>query len=77
MTAEDIERKLDAGEWLRPGEAAELLGTSRTTVHRWLTDGRVRYRQRPLSTRRELHPEDVRRLLDEYRREHGGTGGEG
>lgn len=66
----DIERRLDAGQWLRPGEVAALLGASRATIHRWIDLGRFRYRKR--GRIRFLHPEDVRRELDAFRQEHQG-----
>lgn len=66
----EIERRLDAGEWLRPGEVAVLLKASRATIHRWIDVGRFRYRQR--GRIRFLRPEDVRRELDDFRRERGG-----
>lgn len=69
---EDIEGRLSAGEWLRPGEVAALVGASRSTVHRWLAEGRLRYRSRPFSGHRTCDPQDVRTLLAESRREHGG-----
>lgn len=64
----EIERKLDAGEWLGPGQVAALFNTSRTSVDRWLRSGRITYRRGPTG-RRELNPADVRRELDEYRQE--------
>ncbi|HEV2928302.1 MAG TPA: helix-turn-helix domain-containing protein [Propionibacteriaceae bacterium] len=64
-----IERRLDDGEWLRPGEVAALFGTTRTSIHRWLRAGRIRHRRRGPRQDRFLNPEDVRRELDEYRRE--------
>lgn len=66
-----IEARLDAGEWLRPGDVAILFNTSRTSVHRWLASGMIRYRRTP-GGHRVCHPGDVRRELDAYRREHGG-----
>lgn len=65
----EIERKLDAGEWLRPGQVAALFDTSRMSIHRWMDAGRIRYRRRGPRQDRVLNPEDVRRELDEYRRE--------
>lgn len=64
-----IERKLDAGEWLRPGEVAVLFEAHRATVDRWIKAGRLRYRRRGPAGYRVLKPEDVRRELEEYRRE--------
>jgi excisionase family DNA binding protein len=69
----DIERRLDAGEWLRPGEVAALLGIGRTTVHRMLGAGTIGHRVRPgTGEQRECAPADVRRLLDERRQVHRG-----
>jgi excisionase family DNA binding protein len=71
-----LERRLDAGEWLSPGEVAKLLGQSRTTVHTLLKDGRIKY---SLTTggherqHRRCDPADVRRLLDERRRVYADT----
>jgi hypothetical protein len=64
-----LERRLDAGKWLRLSEVAHLLDASRASVDRWVRDGRFRYRRRGPRGDRFLHPEDVRRELDEYRRE--------
>lgn len=65
----EIERRLDAGEWLRPGQVAALFHTSRTSIHRWMSAGRIRYRRRGPRRDRVLNPDDVRRELAEYRRE--------
>lgn len=75
MTSQDpteLERKLDAGEWLSPGQVAALLGVGRSTVTRRLNDGTLRYRRRGGGIQRVCDPADVRRLLDESRRVHGG-----
>ncbi len=59
-----LEARLNAGEWLLMGEVAALLGIGRTTVHRMLNAGTIRYRTRPGSgSYREVHPEDVRKQL--------------
>lgn len=74
-TAEEIERRLNAGEWLRPGDVAILLDVSRSTVTRMLDPKSpvIRFRTIPGSGRhRELHPDDVRRQLIERRKVHGG-----
>jgi hypothetical protein len=70
-TPEEIERRLDGGEWLRPGDVAILLGVSRKTVDRMLsaTPPAMRWRRKPGTGRyREVHPEDVRRELDARRK---------
>jgi hypothetical protein len=76
-TPDELERKLDAGEWLLPGEVAILLGVNRTTVHWMLAEQdppAFRYRVRPgRGGYRELHPDDVRRELDARRRVHGAS----
>lgn len=64
----ELERKLDAGAWLRPGEVALLFDTSRQSVDRWIRSGKISYRRQPAGWR-ILNPVDVRRELDEYRRE--------
>jgi hypothetical protein len=70
---EEIERRLAAGEWLRPGDVALLLKVDRRTVDRLLRAERIRYRLVPGTGRyRECHPDDVQRELDDRRRVHGG-----
>ena len=34
-----VPRRIDEKRWLRPGEAAALLGVHRSTLHRWRRDG--------------------------------------
>lgn len=74
-TAAQIEARLDAGEWLLPGEVAALLGVDRSTVIRayLLSDPPlIRYRRRPgRGGYRECHPADVRTVLVERRRVYG------
>ncbi|MFI6228857.1 hypothetical protein ACIBCR_16260 [Micromonospora echinospora] len=73
-TVEDLERRLAAGEWLRPGDVARLLRASKSTVVRMLDADppQIRYRLKPGTGRhRECHPGDVRRHLEERRRVHG------
>lgn len=72
-TVEDLERRLRAGAWLRPGDVARVLDASRSTVVRMLTADPplIRWRTKPGSRHRECHPEDVLRLLAERRRVHG------
>lgn len=72
----DLERRLDAGEWLRTGEVAALLGQGRTTVHRTLAGGDIRFR-RTVGGQRHCNPEDVRRVLDRTREVHGDEPSEG
>ncbi len=64
----ELERRLDAGEWLRPGEVAVLLDIGRSTVHDMLKAGKISYRRKGGGIQRLCDPADVRRLLDESRR---------
>ncbi|OKI47250.1 hypothetical protein A6A27_10400 [Micromonospora sp. CB01531] len=71
---EELERALDAGEWLRPADVAELLGVSKSTVVRMLNADPpgLRFRRKAGTGRhREVHPEDVRRQLAARRQVHG------
>jgi len=72
-TAAEIERRLEHNEWLRPGDVATLLSVSRKTVDRLIGAKRIRYRLIPGSGRHRLcNPDDVRQLLVEARKVHGG-----
>lgn len=71
----EIEARLAAGEWLRPGQVATLFGKSRWAVDGWLRSGArmangeryfIAYRESPGGWR-ELDPEDVRKVLADYR----------
>lgn len=59
-----LQARLAAGDWLQVGAIAALTGRGRTTVHEWLTSGRVpmRYRE-TLGGQRSYHPDDVRALV--------------
>jgi hypothetical protein len=62
---EELERRLNAGEWLTPGEVAKLLGVGRTTMHDMLERGGViRWTTKPASRHRICNPADVRRVLE-------------
>ena len=65
----ELERRLNAGEWLKPGSVATLLGMSRGTVHNLLGARKIGYRKTP-GGQRECDPADVKRLLEERRRVH-------
>lgn len=68
-----VEQRVRAGEWLRPGDAAVLLGVDRRTVDRMLRAGVMRYRVKPGTGRhREVHPEDLLREWATRRRVLGG-----
>ncbi len=61
---EDLRRRLDAGDWLTPGEVAKLLGVGRTKMHEMLKAGTIRWTTKPASRHRICNPADVRRELD-------------
>lgn len=67
-----LERRLDAGDWLRTGEVAALLGISRGTVHNRVKAGEIRHKRKGGGIQRVCNPADVRRLLDESRQVRGG-----
>ena len=71
-TPSELERRLDAGEWLSGGQVATLLGVGRSTIQRRMADGTLKWRRRGGGIQRVCDPADVRRLLDESRRVHGG-----
>lgn len=80
-SAEDVERRLRAGEWLKVTEVAVLFDVDRGTVHRWvrrykLIDSRP---SSPVEPDRgwsraalELNPRDVLALLAKKRPDQGG-----
>jgi len=67
----ELERRVDAGEWLRISELAELFGKHRGTVHRWVTKyGLIAHRpSSPAGGRAALEcdPVDVRAQLAKLR----------
>lgn len=75
-TREEIERRLDAGDWLLVGEVAILFGVSRSTVHRMVSgeppmvDHRIRAGR---GGYRELNPVQVREQLSELRKVRAGS----
>jgi hypothetical protein len=73
-TAEEIERRVRAGEWPTPGDVATLLSVGRKTVDRMLTarPPLIRFRIKSGTGRhRECHPDDVLRELARRREVHG------
>lgn len=61
----ELRQRVAAGEWLRTGDVAVLLGVSRSTAHRMVTTRKIAYRRKPGGKQRFLDPADVRKLLDE------------
>lgn len=73
-----LEKRLEAGEWLRPSDVAGVLGLSRSTVQRMMKIGNIGHRVHPPSRYRYANPEHVLKLLREIQREHfGETAAEG
>ncbi|MGA3524138.1 helix-turn-helix domain-containing protein [Melissospora conviva] len=74
----DLEARVRAGEWLRTGEAAKLLGIGRTKMHTLCASGRIGVRRDPGAAKRpprRCNPADVLRLLEESRVEYRGDSG--
>lgn len=44
-TSEQIRAALAAGQWVKVGEVAAILGLDPATVHRWRRSGRLRTRR--------------------------------
>jgi hypothetical protein len=70
-SVEQLRARLDAGEWLLPGEVSALFGKKRWAADNWIVAGKIRFRRSPGGFR-ECHPDDVGRLLAEYERIQGG-----
>lgn len=64
-----LEERVKAGEWLRVGDAAKVLGIGRTKMHTLVSSGAIGYRTEPGSRYRQCNPKDIRKLLAESRRE--------
>jgi hypothetical protein len=68
----ELEARVRAGEWLKTGPVAVLLGLGRTKVHMLVKQGVIGHRKipgAPQKPQRECNPKDVLRLLEERRRE--------
>jgi hypothetical protein len=73
-----IAERIAAGEWLLPGEVGTLLGVDRSTVHRMLVAGLIKFRYRlgaGVRRARECNPDDVIKQLSERLYEHRGPNG--
>lgn len=67
----DLEHRVRAGEWLKTGSVAKLLGIGRTKAHALVTKGVIRHRTIAGGVQRLANPEDVLRLLEESRQVRG------
>ena len=70
-TPADVERRLNAGEWLGISPLAVLFGVDRSTFHRWVTKHEL-VRSRPSSPAGGTapllcNPDDVKALLARHR----------
>ncbi|MFG1846805.1 hypothetical protein [Micromonospora carbonacea] len=71
----DLERRVRAGEWLKTGAVATLLGMGRTKVHTLVSSGVIGHRKipgAPQKPQRECNPVDVLRLLEERQKAYRG-----
>ena len=59
----DLERRLEAGEWLKPGAVAVLLGVTRKTVYNMCLDGRLKSTPHGGGKQRLIDPASVRARL--------------
>lgn len=66
----ELQKRVQAGEWLTAGDIAKVLDVSRSTAHRLLADGVIGYRKK--RRYRYGNPEDVLKVLAEYTAEHRG-----
>lgn len=66
-----LKARVDRGEWLSPGEAAVVLGISRTKTHRMLSEGQLRYKTKARSKHRIVDPAHVLAILAEADEVHG------
>lgn len=64
-----LEKRVEAGEWLRIGDAAKVLGISRSKLDLLLRASKIGYRLEPGSKYRKCNPADIKRLLAESRQE--------
>lgn len=69
----ELERRIEAGEWLTAGHVAIVLDVSRSSVVRMLDDGKLGFRKKPGSRYRMVNPAEVKQMLEESRQEHRGT----
>lgn len=67
-----LRARLDAGEWLAPGEVGPLFGKKRHTVINWMKAGKMGFRTTP-SGYRECNPADVLRELAKFEQISGGS----
>lgn len=74
---EKLRARLDANEWLLPGEVAALFGgrTTRSTIDNWLRSGKIKHRR--LGRYRICDPADVKKELAEYEKVRRGQSADG
>lgn len=66
---ETLRARVNAGEWLRVGDVAKVLGIGRTKAHTLMAKGAIGYRLEPGSTYRVANPGDLLKLLAESEQE--------
>ena len=66
---ETLRARVRAGEWLRIGDVAKVLGIGRTKAHTLMTKGVIGYQLEPGSTYRLANPEDLLKLIADAEQE--------
>lgn len=64
-----LEKRVEAGEWLRINDTAKVLGISRSKTDLMIRAGKIGHRKEPGSRYRQCNPKDIQRLLAESRTE--------
>ncbi|MFI5938098.1 hypothetical protein [Actinoplanes sp. NPDC051494] len=67
---ETLRARLRAGDWLRVGDVAKVLGIGRTKAHTLMTKGVIGYKLEAGGKYRQANPADVLKMLSESETEY-------